>query len=64
MAKRYTTREIADLLGISHQRIAKKISEGHFPSHAKCECGYKILIDKSDLKRKENTNLRAKNGQR
>ena len=52
--KRLTTKEVADWLGVCPQRIAAKLTQGHFPHHEWCECGRSILIPEEDMRRPEN----------
>lgn len=42
--KRLTTGEAAKYLGITIQRVAKKIKQGHFGDVGWCECGKSQLI--------------------
>lgn len=48
--KRLTTKEVAKELKICTQRVAAKLTQGHFPNHGWCECGRSILIPVNDLK--------------
>lgn len=56
--KRYTTPEVAKLLGICKQRVHRKLKDGHFPHAALCECGRTTLIPKKDIDK----NKDAQNG--
>lgn len=47
--KLFTTKEMAELLGLCQQRITAKIRQGHFPNARPCECGRSIMIPESDL---------------
>lgn len=44
-----TTTKVAKLLNVCQQRISTKITQGHFPSAHRCECGRSILISSDDL---------------
>jgi len=47
--KKYSTKEVAEVLGVCHQRISAKLKQGHFPGAHKCECGRSILIPEHDV---------------
>lgn len=47
--KKYSTKEVAKILGVCHQRIFAKIKQGHFPGSHNCECGRSILIPEHDV---------------
>lgn len=47
--RRLTTREVAKRLGVCYQRVITRVKQGHFPNHARCECGHAILIPEEDI---------------
>jgi hypothetical protein len=47
--KKYSTKRVAELLGVCPQRISAKLKQGHFPNSHKCECGRSILIPEKDI---------------
>ena len=47
--KKYSTKEVAKILGVCHQRIFAKLKQGHFPGSHHCECGRSILIPEHDV---------------
>ena len=47
--RNYTVREARAILGVSQQRMNRKLKDGHYPNHRRCECGNATFIPESDL---------------
>lgn len=47
--KYYTTKEVAQMLGLCEQRIRAKLKQGHFPNAKKRPIKYEWLIPEKDL---------------
>jgi predicted DNA-binding transcriptional regulator AlpA len=48
--KTYTTKEVADIIGVKEREICGKISRGQFPNAKKIPIKYKWEISDDDLK--------------
>jgi hypothetical protein len=49
--ERLSTRDAAEYVGLSKQRVSAKIAEGHYKGVSRCECKQTVMIPVSELNR-------------
>ena len=61
---RISTREAAEYLGLSKQRVTAKIAAGHFSGVSPCECGLTTMLPLAEVTREMQTGRVTRNKKR